>query len=62
MQTDKAKQAAHRLIDQLPDDATWDQLAYHIEARASIERGLADVQAGRVLSHEEIRKEFGLSE
>jgi predicted transcriptional regulator len=62
MQTDNAKQAAHRLIDQLPDDATWDQLAYHIEARASIERGLADVQAGRVLSHEEIRKEFGLSE
>lgn len=62
MQTANTKAEAHKLIDQLPDDATWDQLAYHIEARASIERGLADVRAGRTLSHEETKKEFGLSE
>jgi predicted transcriptional regulator len=62
MQSGNAKAEAHKLIDQLPDDATWDQLAYHVEVRASIERGLADVRAGRTLSHDEIKREFGIRE
>jgi predicted transcriptional regulator len=61
VQTANTKAEAHKLIDQLPDDATWEQLAYQIEVRASIERGLTDVHAGRTLSHEEIRNEFGIS-
>lgn len=55
------KEAAHKLIDQLPDDVTWDELAYRIEVRASIERGLAAADAGRLISHEEVKKYFGIT-
>jgi len=46
----------------LDDTATWDEVAYHMEVRASIEQGLADVKAGRVHTHEEVRKYFGLDD
>ena len=52
------KQQAHDLIDQLPDSATWDEIAYRMEVRASIERGLADSEASRVTSQEEVEKRF----
>ncbi|MBI3344906.1 MAG: hypothetical protein HY028_08650 [Gammaproteobacteria bacterium] len=61
MTTANLKQAAHHLIDQLPDDSTWDDLAYQIEVRASIERGLADSEAGRLIPQEEIEKHFGIT-
>lgn len=60
MKTANAKAKAHRLIDQPPDHATWDQLTYHIEARTSLERVLADGRAGRVISDEELKRRFGL--
>jgi hypothetical protein len=56
------KQQARELIDGLPDDATWTELAYRLEVRADIEEGLADVKAGRVVSTAELRREFNLSE
>lgn len=55
-----AKQQAHELIDQLPDNATWDEIAYRMEVHASIERGLADSDAGRVTSQEEVEKRFDI--
>jgi predicted transcriptional regulator len=61
MPTTKVKDAARQLIDQLPEEVTWDEFAYQIEVRASIERGLADADAGRLISHEEIEKRFGIA-
>ena len=55
------KQQAHRLIDDLPDNATWDEISYHMEVRASIERGLADSEAGRVTPQEDVEKRFGIN-
>ena len=55
------KQQARELIERLPDEATWDEVAYRIEVRASIERGLADADAGAMVSVEEILKEFDLT-
>ena len=60
MQPASVKKAAHQLIDQLPDDVSWDELAYRMAVRASIERGLADAEAGRIVSQEDIEKEFGV--
>ena len=54
------KAEARRLIDRLPDDATWDDLMYEIYVRQAIEAGLADVEAGRVVPHEEVRERLGL--
>lgn len=54
------KQTAHALIDQLPDTATWEDLAYEMDVRASIERGMADSKAGRVIPVEDLMKELGI--
>jgi predicted transcriptional regulator len=54
------KQQAHALIDNLPESATWDDVAYEIELRASIERGLADAKAGRLIAVEDLMKELGI--
>ncbi|MBI3530562.1 MAG: hypothetical protein HY067_21660 [Betaproteobacteria bacterium] len=61
MSSTKVKEAAHQLIDQLPDEVSWDELAYRIEVRASIERGLADADAGRLIPQEEIEKHFRIT-
>ena len=47
------KPEARRLVDSLPDSATWDDLAYEVYVRQSVEAGLADADAGRVVSHDE---------
>jgi predicted transcriptional regulator len=47
------KAEAHRLVDGLPDTASWDDLAYEIYVRQAIDAGLADVAAGRVVDHDE---------
>ena len=60
MTSTNVKKAAHELLDRLPETVTWDELAYEMEVRASIERGLADAEAGRVVPHEEVMKQFGL--
>lgn len=54
------KEEARRLIENLPDDSTWEDLMYQIYVRESIESGLADSEAGRVTDVENVRKEFGL--
>lgn len=56
------KQKAHDLIERLPDSATWDDVVYEIAVRRSIERGLADADAGRLTDIADIRRSFGLAE
>jgi len=56
------KQQAHELIDHLPDTATWDDVVYEMAVRRSIERGLADADAGRLIEVKDLRREFGLPE
>ena len=43
---------AKRLVEQLPASASWDDLAYEIYVRQSIERGVADADAGRTVDHD----------
>lgn len=54
------KEEAHRLVDQLPESAGWDDLMEQIWIRQSIEAGLADSEADRTTPVERIREEFGL--
>lgn len=51
---------AHRLVDQLPEGADWEDLMYEIYVRQAIEAGLADCQEGRTLSVDEVRRRLGL--
>ncbi|MCP4493974.1 MAG: hypothetical protein GY820_42735 [Gammaproteobacteria bacterium] len=36
----------HHLADELPDNATWGDVAYQVELKASIEQGLKEADAG----------------
>jgi hypothetical protein len=54
------KEAARQLIDQLPDNSTWDDLMHQIYIRQTLEKGLADSEAGRTSSVESVREKFGL--
>jgi predicted transcriptional regulator len=56
------KEIAKQLIDRLPENSTWEDLMYQIYVRQCIEAGLADSEAGRVLSVAAVRQRFGLSE
>jgi len=51
-----AKEEVRRLLDQLPDDTTLDDIQYHIYVRQKIDRGLDEVATGQTLSEEEFDK------
>jgi len=53
---DSAKEEVRKILDQLPDNSTFEDIQYHIYVREKIERGLKDAQSGRVLSQEEVEK------
>ena len=55
------KTEARRLVEGLPDDATWEDLMYRIYVRQAIESGLADSEVGRTIDAKEVRARFGLS-
>lgn len=61
MSATNIKEEAKRLLDKLPDNFTWDDLMHEIFVRQSIEAGLADSEAGKVVEVSEVRKQFGLS-
>ena len=61
MQTESIKQEAYRILDKLPDKATWEDLMYQIYVRQTIEAGIKDSEEGRTIDVKEVRKRFGLS-
>ena len=54
MQT--AKQAAKQIIEQMPDQASWDDIMYEFYVKQKIEKGLKAVEDGRTISHEEAKR------
>jgi len=56
------KEEAHRLVERLPEGATWDDLEYEIYVRRAIEAGIADSDAGEVESVDDVRRSYGLPE
>jgi hypothetical protein len=56
------KADAHKLVDRLPDGATWDDLMHEIYVREAIEKGLEDSNAQRTANVKEVRAKYGLPE
>jgi hypothetical protein len=56
------KDEAHKLIDRMPPNATWDDLMQEIYVREAIEKGLADSKEGRTEDVREVRAKYGLPE
>ncbi len=51
-----AKQQVQEILQEVSDDATLEDIQYHIYVREKIEDGLQDLQEGRVIDQEEIEK------
>lgn len=53
-----AKEEARKLIENIPDSASWDDIMYEFYVRKKIEIGLEEGDAGKVVSQEEVEKRF----
>jgi predicted transcriptional regulator len=51
-----SKDLAIKTIQELPDSATWEDIEERVRFLAAIDRGLADVRAGRVVPHDEVKE------
>lgn len=50
------KEEAKKLINKLPDNATWDDIMYEFYVKKKITVGLKAAEEGRVVSHEDAKK------
>jgi len=62
MVTRMDKNEAHKIVDRMPPNATWDDLIHEIYVREAVERGLADSKAGLTKHVQDIRAKYGLTE
>lgn len=53
-----AKQEAKKLIDALPDHATWDDIMDELYVKEKLEKALEEAAAGDVVSHEAAKREL----
>jgi predicted transcriptional regulator len=51
-----AKEEVRKILEQVPDDASLEDIQYHIYVCQKIERGLKDIEEGRVLGQEEVEQ------
>lgn len=51
-----AKEEVRRILDHLPEGATLEDIQYHIYVVQKVERGLKDIEEGRVASHDEVKQ------
>lgn len=54
-----AKDEVRRILDNLPDNASFEEIQYHIYVCQKVERGLKDIEEGRVLTQEEVEQRIG---
>jgi predicted transcriptional regulator len=54
----KTKEAVRDLLDRLPDDCTLEDVLYHLYVLQAIDRGQADAEAGRTVTHEQVAAEM----
>jgi predicted transcriptional regulator len=53
-----AKESVLQAIHRLPNDADYHAIAEEVAFLAAIEQGDQDIQAGRVVSNEDVRKKL----
>ena len=53
---DTVRDEAGKLIDQLPDEATWDDVMYELHTKKKLAVALKAVEDGRVVAHDAVRK------
>ncbi len=52
------KEEARRLVDSMPEHATWDDVIYEFYVKKKLEKALKEADNGEVISHDEARKDL----
>jgi hypothetical protein len=50
------KQVALRIIESMPDDASLEDIMYELYFRQRVDRGLAELEEGKTVTHESIKR------
>ena len=50
------KEEVRELLEKLPEDASLEDIQYHIYVRQKIQRGLEAARSGKVIPQEEVEK------
>ncbi len=54
------KHTAIRLIEELPDDVSLEDIMYELYFRHRIDRGLEELDQGQTISHEELKRSLAV--
>lgn len=54
------KDQAKKIIDNLPEQATWEDLMYQLYVKKKVENSLQAAKDGKVFSHDEVKKKKSL--
>jgi predicted transcriptional regulator len=57
-QSDSAKQHLITILQQQPDDSSYDELIKELAFVRMVDRGLKDVDAGRTASNDDVQREI----
>jgi predicted transcriptional regulator len=60
MRTPTARERILEALQDLPDDATFDDAIERLVFLAKIDAGLAELDAGKGIPHEEVKRRLGL--
>jgi hypothetical protein len=60
MKLPSIKKDARKIIDNLPEDSSWEDLMHVVYVREVIEAGMKDSKEGRTVDVSEVRKKYGL--
>lgn len=50
-----AKEAAREVLERLSDQVTWNDIMYELYVKQKLETGLADIEAGRTVPHQQLK-------
>ncbi len=50
------KQTALKIISRMPDDASLEDIMYELYFRQRVDRGLRELQEGKTLSHQVVKR------
>jgi predicted transcriptional regulator len=51
-----AKEQVQQILHMLPEDASLEDIQYHIYVRQKIQQGVDDAEAGRTVSHADVQQ------
>ncbi len=55
---ESVKQLAQKIVEKLPDDATWELFLYRVYLNANVMKGLQEIEEGKGIPNEQVFREM----